>query len=655
MVEVYDIETLKALFTYTGLDIETKKVSKFIICRKRNDLCDLVQHLNTVKGQIGYNNLSFDSQVIEYILRNWHKWFELSGHDVCLKIYEYAQVCIDNSNKGAFSHYPEWKLTIKQLDLFKIWHFNNRAKMTSLKWIEFMIDFPNVEEMSIDHWVEEVTDEEIEQILSYNENDVMATYEFYLYTIGQTDHPLYKGIDRIQLRKDIIKEFKIPCINYNDVKIGDELNKLGYMTLVGGDWDRERKAGLKPLTVKTDFTFGDCIPNYVFFKTPEFNEFFERVRHVKVDLDAKQEFIFKYGQTSYSIMKGGIHSHDEPRIIRPNENEDLRDADIGSQYPNAIRKRRLFPPHLGEQWLENYVNRIKDRMIAKGLYKDTKEGKYQAIQEAYKLALNGGGFGKLGEESSWQYCPFTANCVTIGNQFEILMLIEMLELAGITVLSANTDGIVCLFDKELNDIYYDTCKDWEKLVGNSDLGQLEYVDYKMIAQTSVNDYIAIKTDGKVKTKGDFMTDFELHKNKSARIVPIALQEYYSMGIDVTTTITNHSNIYDFCLGVKGDKGNKYVHLNAKTLDEQQLQKNNRYYMSTNGKHLIKIMKPLANKKPSNQLDIFGVIDDGTRKHEVESGWLSTVFNRYVKKDMKDYHIDYSYYIGRAMKIIDLIK
>ena len=64
---------------------------------------------------------------------------------------------------------------------------------------------------------------------------------------------------------------------------------------------------------------------------------------------------------------------------------------------------------------------------------------------------------------------------------------------------------------------------------------------------TVNDYLAIKTDGEIKKKGDFLTDFELHKNKSARVVPIALERYYCDDIPISDTITNHSNIFDFCL------------------------------------------------------------------------------------------------------------
>ena len=66
------------------------------------------------------------------------------------------------------------------------------------------------------------------------------------------------------------------------------------------------------------------------------------------------------------------------------------------------------------------------------------------------------------------------------------------------------------------------------------------------------------------------------------------------------------------------------------------------------------MKPLENKKGSGQLDIFGNIDDGTRESEVEAGWLTTIYNKHIIKNIEDYNIDYSFYIQKANKIINNI-
>lgn len=646
MIEIYDIETLINCFTYTGMNRNTKEVKQFVIHKDRNELQLFISHLKGLQKQIGFNNLNFDSQVIQYILNNNINWNNLNGEEVSKLIYDYSQITINKMNNGGFADYPEWKLTISQMDLFKIWHFDNKAKMTSLKWIEYMIDMENIEEMPIKHY-EYIKLEQIQSILDYNLNDVIATHKLYEITKGNTDISLYKGVDKIQLRVDIGNQFGLKCINFNDVKIGDQINKSSYCTLSGKD---KKSLPVPNKNIKL-FKFKDCFPSYMKFQTLEFNNFINALSNVEVDLNKKQEFQFTYNGTTYLIAKGGLHSKDKPRLVKPLENEILRDADVGSMYPNAIRKRKLYPNHLGNEWLIGYTDIIQKRLDSKSLYKKTKETKYQAIQEAYKLALNGGGFGKTNEESSWQYDPFVTMCTTIGSQIDLLMLIESLEINGIHIISANTDGIVCLFDKSLDSIYYQVCKNWEKLVDNADLGQLEYIDYKLLAQTSVNDYIAIKLNGESKTKGDFVSEFELHKNKSARIIPLALQEYFINLIPIEQTIKNHQNIFDFCLGVKSIGNNKLISLDVKSQIEIPLQKINRYYISNNGINLIKRLPKLENKIANMQLDIFGNIDDGTREAEVEAGWLSTIYNKHIIKDINDYDINYNYYVDKCNKIL----
>src|SRR3990167_1004130 len=650
MIEIYDIETLKNMFLYIGLNIDSKELSIFIIHKDRNDIKALIKHLKQLKGQIGFNNLSFDAQITEWILDNMSEEDGSNGEELANAIYNRAQSTIETTFNGGWADIPEWHMSIPQLDLFKIWHFDNRNKMTGLKYVEFSIDFPDIREMPIHH-NQEVSPDQFQEIIDYCKNDVYATYEFYKITKGETDHPLYKGIDRIQLRKDIKKELGINCTNYNDVKIGDEINKVMYMRTNGITKYEIPKPSLhiKP------FKFSDCYPSYTYFTTDKFKNFIDSVGRYEVNLEKKQEFKLEYNGTTYTMMKGGLHSEDPARIIKPIENQILRDADCCSMYPNAIRKRKLYPKHLGESWLNGYTDIIQKRLDAKKKYKETKEPKYQAIQEAFKLSLNGGSFGKTGEEGSWQYDPFVSMSVTIGCQIDLLMLIEMLEVKGIHILSANTDGLVCLFDKSQEETYYDICKQWGIIVGNDTLGQLEYTDYKLLAQTSVNDYITIKTNDEVKLKGDFCIDFEIHKNKSARIVPMAIKEYFINNTNIEKTISEHNNIMDFCIGVKAVKGNKFVHFDSKTLKEEELQKVNRFYISNNGKNLLKRLPKLENKTQSNQIDIFGNIDTGIREQEVEASWLSTIYNSHICKLIKEYDICYDYYIKRTNKILNQLK
>lgn len=654
---VYDIETLKSCFTYTGYNIDTKEIVQYVLHKDRFELTELITHLEQCKGQIGLNNIGFDYPIIHYILQNYKDWqfkrynYLIEHEEIISLVYNKAQEIIQAQNDDKFANQireKDWK--IHQLDLYKLWHFDNKAKRTGLKWIQYMIDYPNIEEMSLHHSTDNITLEQVDFILSYNLNDVMSTYELFKITKGDTLHPLYKGIDKIQLRKDILSEFKIQCLNYNDVKIGDEINKVTYSKLSGiNKYDIPRKG-----TFRKSIKVKDCIKIPIQFESLElqhfYNEFLQKeFNPQKVKEEKGKEFTFKGLDISFGF--GGIHSVDKPRLIETDDEYYLSDKDCTGMYPRTIIEQQLYPQHLGPDWYKGceYIyneraNKYKP-LIKKG------DKKAQSFSEAYKLANNGGSFGKTNEVFSWQYDPLVTFSITIFNQFALLKFAEMLLLNNISVVSLNTDGCLSLVRYDQKDLYTQLSNEWEVLSRHT----LEETLYSKFIQTSVNDYIAVTLDGKVKKKGDFTTEFELHKNKSARIVPLALEEYFINNIPIKKTIHSHKNIYDFCLGVKSIGDAELIAFDKKTLKETKLQKINRYYISTNGINILKRLPKLEGKHSTNQLDIFGNIDDGTRESEIEAGWLSTVFNKYIEKDFKDYNICYKYYEERCNKIINKIK
>lgn len=635
MVVIYDLETLKDFFLYVDIDMKGG-FNVFEISKFKNEANELKNHISKLTGQVGFNNLNFDSQVQQYFLNNFEVYPD-SGEVLAFMLHNFAQRTIERQNKQrTFAEFPEKFLSVRQVDLFKVWHFDNEAKRTSLKWIQYMTDWVNIEDMPYDHNTSVETRQDADKIIDYCKNDCLSTKHFYDITRGATDLKLYKGKDKLGLRKDVKREFLFTPTNFSDVKIGDQLMKVNYLKATGYNWKDLRE--LKDKYVRKQFTFGDCFPSYIHFDTPELIALIDRVKDVQVDLEQKQEFPFKFDDVKYILAKGGLHSSDWPRVIFPGANQFLRDADVGSMYPNAIRKRRLYPGHLGEKWLDGYTAIIDLRLAAKKKYKETGEKSYESIQEAFKLALNGGSFGMTGMPASWQYDPRVSNGVTIGCQIDLLMLIEDLVLAGIKVISANTDGVLCLFDKGQEAQYYRVCEAWEKEVGNFDLGKLEYTDYALIAQRSVNDYVAFKTDGEAKQKGkSFSTEHELHRNKSFKIIPIALNEYFGKGISPRITITEHKNIMDFCCGLR-TTGSWYLEARGNHNGEsiiKRLQKTNRYFISKKGFKLVKCNTDGREIQPN------------AGKH------LATIFNKIKEKE--NYDIDYDFYVSKTYDIIKEIQ
>lgn len=653
-VWVYDFETLSNCFIAVYINRDTLEQKTFVIGGNKkwfqNDLVSLIEFLNKdVTHQIGYNNLKFDAQIQQFIINTSSKWLNFTGGEIANIIYNYTQTIIQKQDEKKYLDYPEWKLSFPQCDVFLINHWDNEAKRTSLKWLQFMMDWSDIREMNIDHKIGIQSVQELIDCISYCKNDILSTLEVYKITKGETDINFYKGKDKIALRYNIENEFGIKCLNYNDVKIGEQLIQKGYIKSTGID-----KNELYSLKKKEDnnFTFKDCFPDYYSFRTPQFNSFIDSIKDVKITQDKKQEFKLKINNLTLIIAKGGIHSEDSPRLFKSNSDYLLIDADIGSMYPNAIRKRKIYPRHLGEKWLDNYTGIISKRLDAKAKYKETKDKKYKAFDEAFKLALNGGSFGKMGEGRSWQYDLLAMNKVTIGSQIDLLMLIEEFLIANIYIISANTDGVLCYLSREKKGEYDRICKEWEKKVGNDILGQLEFTEYKSFVQTSVNDYLAIKSDGEIKEKGDFVTENELHKNKSARVVPLALRKYFVDKYPIEKFIIEYDNIFDFCCAVRTKSDSSLYTINLNNQEECKQQKTVRYYISNSEICLVKRMNSLNKKVPTNQLDIFGGLDDGTRNIRVNVGYNVSIFNQYEEKE--DYNINYGYYINEANKLLKKI-
>jgi hypothetical protein len=598
-VEVYDIEVFRSMVLYCGHNLSTGKKYQYEISRRVNELDALAKHLIDKQFEYlcGYNCINYDMQVLQYILDSYDKWYNMTSAEILEMVYSFSQEAISLSNYELPPKYREHTLDIPQIDLFKVHHYDNKNRRVGLKTLEFAMGMKNIQEIPVDWRKPDITDQEMDTTIDYCWNDVEATYQFWKVTIGETDNDLYRGKDMIQARLDIMEEvgFDHKTLNWSNSKIGDEINKKGYMKETGCTMSQiyDKKKNRKP-TPK--FTYGDCIPKYIKFKSNTFNDLVKLVKDIPVSLAKDdQEYVVTYNKTTYSIMRGGIHSHDGARILKTTDKHIIKDADIGSQYPNAINKRNLYPSQLGPQWNKMYGSNIVRRIEYKDLGKKGSR-KHKGLAETWKDCLNAGGYGQTNQKDNWQYDPKVMYTCTIGNQFEILMLIEMLEEIDVEVVSANTDGIVSVIPVEKEPEYYRVCKDWEVIVGNDKMGQLEYADYQILVQRDVNNYMAIKTDGEVKTKGVFEIDKLLHKNNSKRIVPKALVAWYKDGTLPEDTIAGNENLYDYVIGKKASKQYSYKGIDRSNGDTNEYDQIVRYIVTLEGERLYKVAKEGSDAK-----------------------------------------------------------
>lgn len=629
---VHDIETPKGCFLISIFMPSTGKWIDFLINQYQNDLYKLIKFLddNSYYYFVGFNNLTFDGQVVEWIYRNYEKWENLSGKQIAALIWEYAQDVIDATNNGGFPPFREDQLSFKPIDVFKIQHFDNKNRRVGLKRLEYEMDAEDVREMKISHLKEDFTQEEVEDLIYYCHNDVLNTYRNYLYVIGEVDNTIYKGNNQIEIREAIFEKFGFNCLNHSNSKFGDEIIKKLYCEEANISYTNLPKKG----TFRKFVEFKWGIPKYVSFKTPELQEFLQRMKAKKIGATEEFEESVKLFNQVHTFALGGIHNVIENKQYHSDDEYIIIDADVTGYYPRTIINNRFSPAHLNKDaFINAYSWVVNERESLKPQAK--KDRKIKGIVGGYKEAGNAA-YGKMGDMTNWMYDPQARLNVCIAGEMSILMLIEDQELAGNQCIMSNTDGATFLVKRTEIDKFYEICNKWCELTKYA----LEFAEFKHMWFLTVNDYLAVKMDGEVKRKGDFLIDTELHKNKSFRVIPLGLSEYFINGVEPEEFVNSFDNIFHFC--GRSTAGDTYYHQYYDISDKcwKSLPKLIRYYVSKQG---VKVMKIVKEDNDTNASDTN--IRPAEYKKIICNNLMPSTHKEHLEK------VDRQWYIDEIKKII----
>lgn len=629
MRRVIDIETLANCFTMVGYDVDTKETRKFVIHKSRNDYEEWREYIQESTELIGFNIKRFDYPVIHpFVIEP----FDEDGDTIAKTLYKRAQKIIDqmdNRNKK-----PEWITPIcKITDLYLMYHFNNKARSTSLKWLQVNMAWKNVQEMPLSHKTK-VTPDQIPMILEYNENDVMSTHEFWL-----------RSQKMIEFRKDLSGKFKVDMTNYPDTKIGERIFLVELEKLTG----KSQKELSQGRTHRSRVDVKDVLLDSIYFTSDIFRGVLEEYKQKTVDpanLKANKNITVVFDGVTYDFGLGGLHGLRSPGVYH-----DVVDVDVSSYYPNLSIVNSIYPQHLGIDFCVVYKQLYEQRKLHK---KGTSEN------GALKLSLNGT-FGTFNAPWSPFYDPRCLVATTVLGQFILAMLCERLTLLrAARIIMANTDGIsVEIIDREKFD---KTCDLWQKEFTLT----LEYATYKKLAIANVNNYIGVFDNGKVKEKGQYETDKTLWKTQSMKIVSKAVREYFVNDTPITKTISECNDIGQFLIGHRAKTGNlRYRKIDGSELINETLPKTMRYYISYSGGSMVKVTKGTKKKKKDyvispNQLGLFGVKPSNDEVTNVEKitnlhvGYNMTLFNKWINKPFEEYGINKRFYITEAQKLIDAV-
>jgi hypothetical protein len=612
-----DYETLSNCFIGVFEDVRSEDTEIFVIHESRNDLKEFLNFLDTNIVQdewhVSFNGLGFDSQITEYILHNADQLQIMTATEVANFIYGKAQEVIRRQNEGEFLEFSPRDIQIKQVDVFKLNHWDNPAKRSSLKWIQFSMDWKNIIDMPIHH-SSEIKANQISSIITYCINDVKSTKAIMFLSKGQ-----------IALRKTLTEEYNIDLFSASEPRISKELF-LHFLSKHTGI----KKYDLRQMrTHRPKIVVKDIILPYIEFKTATFQNLLKKFNEVDI-YPGETKGGFKYSiqykgvKTDYGL--GGIHGARSAKVYKSDTDMVIITSDVISFYPNLAIRNKWAPAHLPQkEFCEQYEWFFDERKIIP---------KSDPRNYVYKIILNST-YGLSNDKNSFLYDPEFTMRITINGQLSLSMLYEMIceEIPGAMPLMQNTDGLETLIPREYVDKYMEICARWEKQT----LLQLEHDTYSKIILGDVNNYIAVTEDGKSKCKGRFeYKDLALHKNKSFLIIPKALHAYFVDGIEPEDFLAQNENIFDYCGGVKIKGDWKFV---EHSIVDAEYQKNNlqhtiRYFISKTGSKIIK----------TNLLD--------NREIQVESGkWLQTVFIDYTEKPFEEYNVNKMFYLEKIKKEI----
>lgn len=516
----------------------------------------------------------------------------------------------------------------------------------------------------VNKWDRYILDEWIPDMMHYNENDVFIVCEM-----------IRLFIDEIRLRYNISKSYEINVLSSSRSNIADKMFVKFYSEFSGlapSQWQGRK-------TERTALGFKRVILPFIHFKTEQMQELLEEMKKVviySVGKKALKEIAPKYpdlkylktnndsgwfevtiNNLTYTIATGGLHSKDVPRELKsklikvdnPSTGEvqqsiwdEITDDsyvyvhwDISSFYPSIMDVYRIAPAHMNEGIFVKLIHWLKEtRVTAKHSKEDYIDGiPKDVLAQVLKIVINSI-YGKLGFEKGDICDRLAVLKVTINGQLMIMMLCEELELNGIEVMSANTDGIVVKLYKRKKEDFERIATNWKQLTKLD----ADSEEYKCYINRDINNYVIEELNGKVSYKGALNPNMylvDLQKGYDMPIVAQAVVNYFLYNKPVLETLYECTNILDFC---KTQNIGRQFHVEYTNNGQRQiLQRNIRFYVTNRG-------------------GIVEKVDNNTmQRNNLCAGRQVVILNTLDDKRIEYRNICYSYYYNEALKIIDPIK
>ena len=443
--------------------------------------------------------------------------------------------------------------------------------------------------------------------------------------LDNTETLYRKNLTAIELRELLTKDYGVDVRSKSDPQIAEQVLRVEVKRITG-------RSRIDRAAIRAGEFFYFTPPAYAVYTSPTMKWVLEFIKTQKFYIDPMgspqmpielEGLDIEIAGNIYRMGIGGLHSQEKRTIHHSDEEYELSDNDVTSYYPMLIIKQGMYPPNVGPAFLQSYSGIVYRRIAAK-------EAGDKGTAETLKIVANGT-FGKTGERGGWSivYYPEMMIQVTLSGQMSLLMLIERLELEGIHVVSANTDGIMIKCPRQLLDRKAEIIKQWEVETGLN----LETKGYKSVYSRDVNNYIAVyeKPDKKetgawqyAKAIGTYRktTDvYPLKWNPTCDVCGEAVIMYLAQNVPLAETIQACTDIRKF-IEVRRVSG-------GAVKNGEYLGKVIRWYYGKN------ITDPIINAKNGNNVP------------KSKGAQPCMTLPDSIPEDL-----DYDYYVDRAQKMID---
>lgn len=637
---IYDIEIYLNVFTLTMINANTEEDLVYEVSHRKNDFAKLVKALRFLAERdarmVGFNNYGFDYPILHKLLNNLNP--SANAKQVIALAFDKSTSIFKADHSDRFAHLI-WdnEQVVPQVDLFKIHHFDNNARATSLKVLEFNMRSNDIRDLPFEPGTT-LTDDEIDTLIEYNRHDARETLKFYK-----------KSKDLIKFREALSQKYDRNFLNHNDTKIGKDYFIMQLENSLGDKACYVKKNGKRQprQTKRNSIKLSNVLFPYVQFERPEFKAVIDWLNaqtiyetkgvFTRLDVESLGELTHYTNQKAikgkiknlntvvdgfqFDFGTGGIHGSIPSCTVYSDDEYVICDLDVTSYYPSLAICNRIYPEHLSPKFCDIYADMKHQR---------TQYKKGSPENAMLKLALNGV-FGDSNNQYSPFFDPQYTMSITINGQLLLCMLSEsLMEIDNLKMIQANTDGITVILPRNKLEQLKGKCSQWELETGLD----LEYAYYSRMFIRDVNNYIAEYEDGSLKRKGAYEYKLDWAKNHSSLVIQKAVEAKLIHNTDIREFITNHQDIFDFFLRAKVPRTSKLI---FRTEDnDTQIQNITRYYISQDGGSLIKVMPPLPGK-------------DEYREIGINKGWLVTPMNQVNSTELPN--INYDFYIEEAEKMV----